>query len=188
MFFKPETVEEIGDPCYFAIMTHHQMDERAKPSKQQSHRLWFTGTAGFAWVFLALYLVVAWSVGDFYPFSTVPMYQEHSTLPAQRLLVVNNDGELVDLDDLANLECEEPPSDALKRCPEGRVILPGGQIHHAFHIPYLDDEVESKIRESEGGSAQSTFRVLRRTWFEGENSKLIEIQDCLVMTCRGRLR
>jgi hypothetical protein len=186
--FKTETVEEIGDPCYFDIMTHHQMDETGEASKEQSHWLCFTGTTGLAWVFLALYLAVAWSVGDFYPFSTVPMYQGHSTLPAQRLLVVNDAGEIVALEDLANLVCDETPSEALRRCPEGRVVLPDGQTHHAFHIPYLDDEVERKIRESEGASGHNTVRVLRRTWFEGNAPQSVEIQDCLVMSCRGRLR
>ena len=136
-------------------------------------------------LFLFVYLAIAWSVGDLYPFTTLPMYQGNSSLPAQRLLVVGVSEKTWRPDELKDLECARVSSKSGRSCPPGQVWMEDGAVVDAYHIPYLDREVEGLItRFTDSAMPNPQFRVIRRTWLSEGSTHTLRYRDCVVHQCR----
>jgi hypothetical protein len=132
---------------------------------------------------LAGYFIVARLVENLYPFSTFPMYAAEREATASRILARELDGSVHEIDEYAAWSCEEPLDLAAEpdRC---------AALARYATIPYIDREIEARIRELERAApmadpAGAPVTLVRRVFRFPDGPGKARVEDCALGRCKA---
>ena len=128
-----------------------------------------------------MYLVVSYSFGNLYPFTTIPMVEGRWGFPAQRLILVDERGRSHLPSSFTAFRCPEDVDTAVRRCPAGEA--------GAHRIAYVDVETLETLRLRGGLRGPGMpVHLVRRTWTRDEGAPALRVSDCKITTCEALSR
>ncbi|MCB9507652.1 MAG: hypothetical protein H6700_08875 [Myxococcales bacterium] len=127
---------------------------------------------------IGVYVAVAWTVGNLFPFSTFSMYaRARWNSLVERTVVVDETGRAYAASDFVVNDC--PDRSEWHEC----AAIPGT----AAGIPYIEQRLVQRLAEHRAdavGEPSEPIRIVRRTWDLANGGALVE--ECEVARCRGR--
>jgi hypothetical protein len=125
---------------------------------------------------MAGYLLVAFGLGNLYPFSTFSMYSGTHQRNASRIVARDRLGALHEVTDFSAWSCDEPPD------PSGETCLGGGAI---YAIGYIDRASIAHVLEhgpaAPPAPATEPVLLVRHVWYLDDPGRA---DDCFIAHCR----
>lgn len=124
----------------------------------------------------AAYFGASRGVENFFPFTVLDMYANHSGGVPSRIIAVDARGVAHEVDEFVGWRCDSPVEGDLGVCQAAA---------DSQRIAYVDRSAADHVREHPGRGAGEPLRVVRRVWHLGGAEGPPPRTDCPISECRA---